>query len=252
MAEYKDFPKAVWDKIYETVEQACKDSPNRLIAAFDADGTLWNNDAGNAFFNYEIDNKLIPLPEKPWDYVYSLKAQSAISAFLWLAQVHKGVPVQTVKEWALDSFRKQNFEYFPAIKKLISFLKSKNFEIYVVTASVKWAVEPCVKDLGIDADHVLGFQTEVHNGIITDIQAGAPTYRAGKAEALLEKTGGIKPTIACGNTMGDFWMLDISTLPLTVRSLSDDIQFQDSTINQQEEALYQEALKKGWITHNFV
>lgn len=249
---YTDFPQDVWAKIHSAIEEAhSKNLPK--IAAFDADGTLWDNDAGNAFFNFEIENKLLPLPEEPWKFVYTLKDKKATDAFLWLAQIHKGLPIDTVKSWAKKSYEQQKIEYFPAIQKLVKLLIENNFEIFVITASVKWAVEPCVENLGISADHVLGFQTEIKNGIITDKQAGHSTYREGKAEALLTYTKGAKPILSCGNTMGDYWLLDLAThIPLAVRSISDSIKFQDKDINNQELKLYEEATKKGWITHNFV
>ncbi len=249
---YSDFPKDVWAKIHRSIDEA-HDKNLPKIAAFDADGTLWDNDAGNAFFNYEIENKLLDLPQDPWKFVYSLKDKKATDAFLWLAQIHKGLHIDTVKSWAKKACEQQQMEYFPAIKNLIDLLKKNSFEIYVVTASVKWAVEPCVERLGIPAENVLGFQTEIHDGIVTDKQAGYSTYREGKAEALLAHTHGKKPILSCGNTMGDFWLLDLAShIPLAVRSISDTIKFQDKDINNQELKLYEEALKKGWITHNFV
>jgi HAD superfamily phosphoserine phosphatase-like hydrolase len=252
MQTYKDFSKDIWNRIHSAIEEArLKNLPK--IAAFDADGTLWDNDAGNSFFNFEIENKLIPLPDDPWKHVYAMKAKNPVDAFLWLAQIHKGLPISTVKEWAQKSYEKQAIQYFPAIEKLIRLLKDNEFEVYVITASVKWAVEPCVKKLGITEDYVLGFQTQVHNGIITDIQAGHSTYKQGKIQALLEKTQNKKPILSCGNTMGDFWLLEAAThVPLAVRSISDNIKFQDKDINAQEMKLFEQAQLKNWLTHNFI
>jgi phosphoserine phosphatase len=252
--DYKDFSEDSWRIITQKIDEAVK-LPGPHYAAFDADGTLWDNDAGNAFFDYEIDNKLVPLPPDPWKYVYAIKDIDATKAFLWLAQIHKGVPIKTVREWAQTSYDKNNgIHCFPAIKKLISYLQSKKVEIFVVTASVKWAVEPCVAQLGIPYDHVLGVQTKIENGIVTDIQDGPITYREGKSQALLEKTNSIRPILSCGNTMGDYWLLDISThVPLAVRTEShDDIHFKDKDILNQEQKLYQEAVQRKWLTHNFL
>ncbi len=249
--DYKDFSPEIWKLITDNVEKAIT-KPGPHYAAFDADGTLWDNDAGNAFFNYEIENKLVPLPDDPWKYVYSLKDEDPRKAFLWLAQIHKGLPLETVQKWAEESHLERSINYFPAIKKLIEYLKSKNVEVYVVTASVKWAVEPCVKKLGIPPSHVLGVQTVVQNGIITDIQDGPVTYREGKSEALLEKTKNIPPILSCGNTMGDYWLLDMATdIKLSVRTEGHAIAYQDGDILNQEKKLYEKAKQMGWITHNF-
>jgi phosphoserine phosphatase len=252
--EYKDFSDEVWSLITQKIDEATK-LPGPHYAAFDADGTLWDNDAGNAFFDHEIDNKLLPLPADPWKYVYAIKEQDARKAFLWLAQIHKGIPIQTVRAWAQNSFEKRNgIACFSAIKKLIGYLQSKKVEIFVITASVKWAVEPCVAQLGIPFDNVLGVQTKIENGIVTDIQDGPVTYREGKSQALLEKTNNIRPILACGNTMGDYWLLDIAThVQLAVRTEThDDIHFKDKDILNQEQKLYHEAIQRKWLTHNFL
>jgi phosphoserine phosphatase len=250
--QFKDFPKEMWDTIYSQIDLALKE-PGPHYAAFDADGTLWDNDVGNSFFDYEIDNKLIPLPEEPWEHVYTLKEQDPRLAFLWLAQIHKNIAIKTVQEWALTSFKNTQFEIFPPIKKLISYLKSKKVEVFVVTASVKWAVEPCVASLDIPPENVLGIQTKIKDGIVTDIQEGAITYREGKTEALLQKTKNKKPLLACGNTMGDFWLLDAAThVKLAVRTDALHIGFKDKDITNQELNLYKEATTRGWLTHNFL
>lgn len=251
--QYKDFSDEAWSFITQKIDEAVK-LPGPHYAAFDADGTLWDNDAGNSFFDYEIDNKLVPLPPEPWKHVYAIKDQDARKAFLWLAQIHKGVPLKTVRQWAQESFdKKKGIVCFPAIKNLISYLQSKKVEVFVVTASVKWAVEPCVAQLGIPFENVLGIQTKVENGVITDIQDGPITYREGKAEILLQKNNNVRPILSCGNTMGDYWMLDISThVQLAVRTESHEILFKDKDILNQEKKLYFEAIQRKWLTHNFL
>src|SRR3954467_5588788 len=76
----------------------------RAVAAFDADGTLWNTDLGEALFNYQIKNKLVPLPPSPWEHYHEMKdGISKRAAYLWLAQINKGLPIQTVRHWASEA-----------------------------------------------------------------------------------------------------------------------------------------------------
>ncbi len=251
--QYKDFSDEAWSFIARQIDDAVK-APGPHYAAFDADGTLWDNDAGNAFFDYEIDNQLVPLPPEPWKHVYAMKEQDPKKAFLWLAQIHKGVPITTVRQWAQDSLNNRNgIPCFPAIKKLIEYLRSKNVQVFIVTASVKWAVEPCVAQLNIPFENVLGIQTKIIDGVCSDIQEGHITYREGKAHAILEKTNNITPILSCGNTMGDYWLLDIAThVQLAVRTESHDVAFKDKDILNQEKVLYHEAIQRKWLTHNFL
>ena len=118
---------------------------------------------------------------------------------------------------------------------------------------MKWAVEPGVAQLDIPFENVLGVQTKVENEIVTDIQDGPVTYREGKAEAILQKTNNIRPILCCGNTMGDYWLLDIATqVQLAVRTESHEVLFKDHDILNQEKVLYQEAIQRKWLTHNFL
>ena len=58
---YKNFPGEYWSQIESAIVEL-KSKNLKLIAAFDADGTLWDVDLGENFFQYQIDNKQVPLP----------------------------------------------------------------------------------------------------------------------------------------------------------------------------------------------
>src|SRR6266404_5671256 len=98
-SKLKPFPAAKLKALLADLE---KFRPKgRAIAAFDADGTLWNTDLGEAFFHYQIKNKLVPLPPDPWGEYNRMKDHvSHTAAYVWLAQVLKGVPLTKVREWA--------------------------------------------------------------------------------------------------------------------------------------------------------
>src|SRR3954465_9066861 len=71
----------------------------RAVAAFDADGTLWNTDLGEAFFYYIIKNQLVPLPADPFGHYNWMKDNvSHTAAYVWLAQILKDVPLAKVRE----------------------------------------------------------------------------------------------------------------------------------------------------------
>ena len=190
------------------------------VAAFDADGTLWDTDVGENFFQYQIDHRLVPLPSDPWHHYKSLKKKSPPEAYLWLAQINKGVPFKQVRDWAEQAVKaSEPLPFFPEIQKLIQFLISKKVQVYVVTASIKWSVEPAARRLGISHEHVLGVKTAIDNNLVTDHQEGVITYRHGKPEALLEATGEVRPFLCVGNTEGDQKLIESSTdIRLCVRS----------------------------------
>lgn len=183
------------------------------IAAFDADGTLWSTDAGENFFQFQIDRKLVPMPADPWAHYEGLKELSHPEAYVWLAQILKGRKLSEVRAWSHECVASYagGMPIFPWMRDIIGFLRESGVEIFVVTASITWAVEPAAELLGIPADHVVGVETAVENGIVTSMPYGPITWREGKVEGLLRRTGGKKPFFAAGNTMGDFHLIESAT-----------------------------------------
>jgi HAD superfamily phosphoserine phosphatase-like hydrolase len=249
--KYKAYSKEFWDRIHTALDYAlAKDS--EPIVAFDADGTLWDIDLGETFFHYQIDNKLVSLPPDPWNHYLELKKKNnndPSEAYLWLAQINDGLKLETVRAWAAKAVQAQNpVPIFSEQKKLIDLFKSKGVKIYVVTASITWAIEPGVQLLGLDPSCVVGVETVVENGVITQKQKGIITYQMGKIEALLERTNNKKPFFSCGNTMGDFHLLNSATdLAMAVSAAN-----QDDRNFKTENDLQKIAEQKNWLHHRFI
>ena len=188
------------------------DEGAHAIAAFDADGTLWNDDVGEGFFKYQIENALVPLPKNPWEHYKDLKKNvSHEVAYLWLAQINKGRSISEVRRWAFENIEKNPPDFISESKQLVEGLKKWGVEIYVVTASIKWAVEPAAHLLGIDFDHVLGVKSKVLSGLVTEEQEGEITWKHGKAKALLAATHNRRPVIVSGNTLGDLDLIQLAS-----------------------------------------
>ncbi len=229
------------------IEHAAHDTKGRKIAAFDADGTLWDTDAGENFFEYQIQNCGLALPRDPWKHYLDQKAIDPRLGYLWLAAISKGYPVDVVRRWAAEAIA--SLDPFPVLKSqhnVIRQLQKLGFEIYIITASVKWAVEPAAAQLGIDRMHVLGVETKVVDGLVTDTPVYPVTWREGKAEALLNATGGVRPIFASGNTDGDLMLLELAEIPVAVST-----QNSPGKLFNQENKLRDEALKRGWRMHAF-
>lgn len=247
---YKPFPDAYWQKIESSLKEA-KNQGITLYAAFDADGTLWDTDLGENFFQYQIDQKQIELPPDPWTHYLELKQvnNDPRSAYVWLAQINKSKSLQDVKKWAQEAFDQiQPNPIFSEQLKLIHWLKSQGVQIYIITASIKWAVEPGARALGLTEDNVLGVETEVHNGIVTDIPVHPITYRIGKTEALLKKTNRQRPFLCAGNTIGDLELL----LSATHVQLAVSASSRDDRLFKAENELLQKAHEFSWLSHRFI
>ena len=246
--KYKSFPEKFWNLFEVALDQEMKTN-SRPVAVFDADGTLWDTDLGEAFFKWQIKNSGLSLPKNPWEHYRKWKESGdPRPAYLWLAQINQGQPLEQVQKWADQALKEaEPVPIFSEQEKLIRWLVSKKVEVYIVTASVKWAVEPGARKLGLSNDHVIGVSTLVKNGIVTDQQSGTITYREGKIQALVEKTQGRKPFLSCGNTMGDIALLQNSTqLSLAVGAAPESHE-----LFKTEEALRTEATQNSWLIHRF-
>jgi phosphoserine phosphatase len=247
----QDFPESKIKDIQHKIDKAL-DSGANPIAAFDADGTLWSHDAGEGFFDFKFINGLIDLPDDPWAHYKKLKVEvSPNAAYLWLAQILKGQTLDQVREWSKQATGPlEQLPTFAAQKQIIDHLHSKSVEVYVVTASIKWAVEPGAAFYGIDYDHVVGITTKVDNGIMTDEQDGPITYRSGKVEGLLEKTGGKKPFFASGNSEGDLPLLESAThLKLVMASAEPGT---NKAMYNVEQTMVTIAKERGWFFHSYI
>lgn len=247
---YKSFPNEYWVEIEKTIAEL-KSNNVPLVAAFDADGTLWDIDLGENFFQYQIDHKKVPLPADPWEYYFEMKKvnNDPRAAYVWLAQINKGLSAEEVQKWAQSAFDEiQPKPLFSEQKKLVALLLKNGVQVYIVTASPKLSVIPGARALGLSSDNVIGIETEIENGIITDKKIEPITYRQGKLDALLKKTGNNRPFLCSGNTIGDYELLMGSThIKLAVSAAS-----RDDKLFKAENELLTKASENNWWRHRFI
>ncbi len=238
--------------IEQALEQERGTNP-RPIAAFDADGTLWSHDMGEGFFQYQVKqgyiNANLGSVRDAWEHYRELKSsKNTETGLMWLAQVNRGFSIEQVRAWASEYLRSISpVRVFPEQQHLIQWLLQQNVQVYVVTASIKWSVEPGAGLFKIPFEQVLGFRTEIRDGIVTDIPEGQRTWREGKATGLLEATNNTKPFLSCGNSNGDEFLLRCSSnIRLAVRSHP-----KGHELFPQEEYLNDIARKNNWLHYEF-
>lgn len=249
MSSYLDFSPELWSQLEKEIDAHLQEEGSPHYAAFDADGTLWDVDAGEAFFHYQIRHSgLKNLPADPWLHYQEWKEHDPRGAYLWLAQISQGHSLAQVRRWARECRAQQgHWPVFPAQKKLIQWLRSKGIRVFVVTASIKWAVEPFAELLGLHYDDVIGVETHTENGMVTDRLKGQITWKEGKAQTLLERTQGLRPLFCCGNTMGDAALIDSSQVSkLAVCSTQEGDELFETEISLQKMAR-----ENNWLTHSF-
>jgi phosphoserine phosphatase len=248
----KPFSPALLKQILDPIDDFIAKNPGPHFAAFDADGTLWDSDVGENFFQYKIDYCNLPSLQgiDPWSHYFSLKKKHPPDAYLWLAQLCAPYNIHTVRSWAQQTMNIFPPAVLPPQQALIGELLKRNLKIFIVSASTHWAVEAAATLVGLTAEAALGVKTKVVDSTVTQEQDGEVTWREGKRTALLQKTNGISPIFCSGNSSGDLHLLECSSLVrLAVQTQTPSSQ--NSALFADEQKLLSHAKTQGWLTHHF-
>lgn len=244
------FPNSLWDLIRSGLDHAQKSIPEPWMAAFDADGTLWDCDVGENFFHYQIGNSNLPnLPADPWQHYLDWKMRDRLAAYLWLAQINKGQNINTVLNWAKQAVgQSSDFQVFDSQAQLIKELQDRGVDVYIVSASVEWAVVPPAALLGVARENVIGVRTKVENNVVTDRGEFPVSWGPGKPVALAQAAPGKNLILASGNTNGDAPLISAAShVHLAVRSKTN----MEGPLWQSEIDLFKIAQEKSWLMHVF-
>jgi phosphoserine phosphatase len=249
---YNNFSKNFLQDVSQKLEDF-KQKVDKPVAAFDADGTLWDIDVGEIVFDHQINHWDLDLPSDPWKHYLDLKAQNPRSGYLWLAQILAGKSLEEVLEknkeaylaWEQENNKK--LPIYPQQQELISFLKENGVEVFVVTASVAWSVVYGASLYDIPQENVIGVKTKIIDGLVSTEQDGEITYREGKAKAILNRVKPEQLFLCAGNTMGDFELLKASKVISLAVASADNSEELFST----EQELKQNAINNSWYHHSF-
>ncbi|MBP7125879.1 haloacid dehalogenase-like hydrolase [Myxococcota bacterium] len=94
----------------------------------------------------------------------------------------------------------------PDMGRMVRRLGNAGFEVFVVSASPKPAVEVVAERYGIAPDRVIAVTSEVAGGVLTDRVLEPVTYGPGKMAAIRQRIGRV-PAVAFGDARTDFEML---------------------------------------------
>lgn len=214
------FDRDLHVKILEFVERHERDAGARRIAIFDADGTLWRGDAGEEFFRYQLDHRLLPargakpgaFPKRdPWKkYWDEVSNGDPARAYGWLAQWNEGATVEEMSRWTTEFFRDRFCHaVFEPMRTLSHALRNSGFEVWVVSASFSWVIREGVKGYGVQEDHIIAADVEMKDGVFTGKLAHSVPYRKAKVELIRARIGA-DPLFAAGNTIWDKDMLQLA------------------------------------------
>ena len=183
------------------------------IAAFDCDGTLWSGDAGEGFFSWELEQKLVSEEVVRWarprysDYRAGKVAEEIMCGEM--VTMHRGLREEVVQQ-AATSYFNQHFlgNIFSEMKSLIGQLHASGCKVWAVSSTNFWVIRSAMTHFEIPPERILAASVVVEHGIITDRLIRVPSGPA-KPEAIRQMVSG-SPDCAFGNSIWDREMLAMS------------------------------------------
>ena len=214
-------------------------APAGCLAALDADGTLWPEDANDILLDYEQKKALRDFKNLLDPYYREESHRKELCELF--AKGQAGWRLEEFRFYCREALREKPLNPFPFQKNLLEHLKKRGFRICIVTASVGWLVEEAVKLYSLPVDKVLGAKTELKGDIISD-KLLKPSPISYKAKAFLNFSQGEKCFLAGGNTKTDLQLLQMAQAPFAVHSAPPK-----SLVFPAEKKLKNLAIQKGWI-----
>jgi len=208
---------------------AARRSP-RVVAAVDADGTLWRHDIGEHFLQW-LSGRLPDSPETPllpaetWDQYLALLEEDRCRAYGFAVEAMENLPLLELL-YAVDYVTARWRHYRQRMALLLEFLRSQGVEVVVVTATWETLVRHALLQMAIDAP-VLGIESGHRYvggvGVVLDGRLEQPvTCMEGKVDAL-RKHLDCRPTLAIGDSLGDLRMMEDASHRIVVRHRRDPV-----------------------------
>lgn len=198
------------------VQEVGREMPGAL-AVFDADGTLWRDDVGEAFLQHLIDIRWIKFPDGsgPYAAYERLVDHDKAAGYAFAAQLLAGLEAARVAEEAEQFAR----DWVPPrlvadTQALKALCVAAGLKPFIVSASAQPIVRAAAPLAGFRRDLSRGIEVEVKDGIFTAHVKDPVTYAAGKVAAA-QFAGQV--ALACGDSLtGDLQLLEVARLAVVV------------------------------------
>jgi len=194
-------------------------SLNPKTATFDCDGTLWSVDAGEGFFSWELEEKLVPDEIARWarqryaNYKAGEVAEDVMCGEM--VTMHRGLREEIVQQACDTFFARSVAPYiFPEMQELVQRLRTSGCDVWAVSSSNQWIIGSAMRSFGVPRNRILAAEVAVENGIITDHLIRVPSG-PGKPQAIRSVLKS-PPDCAFGNAIWDREMLAMSKHPFVI------------------------------------
>ena len=218
---------------------AVKDAGRALpgaTAAFDADGTLWRDDVGEAFLKHLVALGMVKhrSGRDPFEVYEEKVAQDKATGYAWAAQAMAGLRRDDVAraaanfapEWVAPRL-------IASTQALLLLCAEAGLLTAVVSASCLEIVLAAAPIAGVPAGRCQGMTVRALRGELLEELVPPITYAEGKVAAL-EKAAWLPLAVAGGDSLtGDLAMLSLARVPVVVAP-------------PQGSPLSAEAARRGW------
>ena len=165
-------------QLLDTIKKAVHERNHKeeQIAVFDADGTLWQEDANQILLNYQIvqekqldqksqtrknkqtNQELGKFSDLLSDYYQKYHRHELCESFM---KKQAGLSFAEFQDQSEKALAETPLTVFPFQRELLTYLNKQGLKIVVITASIQWLVELAVKKCDLPVDQVLGCHTEL-------------------------------------------------------------------------------------------
>jgi len=189
------------------------------LAVFDCDGTLWSGDAGEGFFEWELNQGLVSDETVRWarsryaDYRAGKVSEDVMCGEM--VTLHRGLTEAEVQRAANTYFKRHCVPWiFPEMQRLVHAVQGAGADVWAVSSTNQWVIRAAMKHFGIPEPKILAASVRVVDGTISDQLIRIPSG-GGKPKAIQEVIRRA-PDAAFGNSIWDADMLAIAEHPFVV------------------------------------
>ena len=212
------------------------------FAAFDADGTLWFEDANQILLDYQLAQGLREGLREVLDPQYREESLRHKRCQLF-AEKQAGLGLPEFRSQCRAAFKAKPLQLFRFQKELLEYLKQLELRVCIVTSSISYLVEEVVQNLCLPVEKVIGVEPKLKDGrLSSQLEEPAPLGNR-KGEAFLQYSRGKACVLAGGNSSSDLPLLKMAHIAFVVGSAEPG---HENHLG--EKNLLTQALDKGWMT----
>jgi phosphoserine phosphatase len=179
------------------------------LALFDADGTLWCDDAADDFARWMIDSGHVQIGDR-WNEYLRIYRQDHAAGCAYMLSFYAGLSREQLHQRIGQWWQQADRNWVPEVLESLLWLAERGYSIWVVTGSPTDVMLPLEDFLPVSKVVGMDFELDAGN-VITGRLSGISCTDAGKADKVRQIAGDKAVAFAAGNGSLDAAMLELST-----------------------------------------